>query len=165
MDAIIQAQFPESRAIYEIADSPLSAELYENYLANVDPQIASAIIFAVIGFSLVTGVEFVDQNPIGKSSRSNPVTYLKVYDDIRHLFAQQPLSKQMGCFGFEHLYYAGLLGKATKHLVKAIQIDYPDEAKKDDYSVEFKYSTNKSDQIELCTFILNDEAVSVNYVY
>ena len=59
MDAIIQAQFPESRAIYEIADSPLSAELYENYLANVDPQIASAIIFAVIGFSLVTGVEFV----------------------------------------------------------------------------------------------------------
>lgn len=44
----------------------------------------------------ITGVEFVDQNPIGKSSRSNPVTYLKVYDDIRHLFAQQPLAKQMG---------------------------------------------------------------------
>lgn len=77
----------------------------------------------------------------------------------------ETLSKQMGCFGFEHLYYAGLLGKATKHLVKSVQIDYPDEAKKDDYSVEFRYSTNKSDQIELCTFILNDEAVSVNYVY
>ncbi|MBR3883299.1 MAG: excinuclease ABC subunit UvrA [Bacteroidaceae bacterium] len=45
---------------------------------------------------LLTGVEFVDQNPIGKSSRSNPVTYLKVYDEIRHLFAQQPLAKQMG---------------------------------------------------------------------
>ncbi|MBR2300607.1 MAG: excinuclease ABC subunit UvrA, partial [Bacteroidaceae bacterium] len=44
----------------------------------------------------IQGVEFIDQNPIGKSSRSNPVTYLKVYDDIRHLFAQQPLSKQMG---------------------------------------------------------------------
>ena len=41
-------------------------------------------------------VEFIDQNPIGKSSRSNPVTYLKVYDDIRRLFAEQPLSKQMG---------------------------------------------------------------------
>ena len=41
-------------------------------------------------------VEFIDQNPIGKSSRSNPVTYLKVYDDIRKLFADQPLSKQMG---------------------------------------------------------------------
>lgn len=45
---------------------------------------------------LIKGVEFVDQNPIGKSSRSNPVTYLKVYDEIRHLFAQQPLAKQMG---------------------------------------------------------------------
>ena len=45
---------------------------------------------------LISGVEFVDQNPIGKSSRSNPATYLKVYDDIRHLFAQQPLAKQLG---------------------------------------------------------------------
>lgn len=44
----------------------------------------------------ISGVEFVDQNPIGKSSRSNPATYLKVYDDIRHLFAQQPLAKQLG---------------------------------------------------------------------
>ena len=41
-------------------------------------------------------VEFIDQNPIGKSSRSNPVTYLKAYDDIRKLYADQPLSKQMG---------------------------------------------------------------------
>ncbi|MCW3076616.1 MAG: excinuclease subunit, partial [Bacteroidetes bacterium] len=38
-------------------------------------------------------LEFVDQNPIGKSSRSNPVTYIKVYDDIRTLFADQPLAK------------------------------------------------------------------------
>ena len=41
-------------------------------------------------------VEFVDQNPIGKSSRSNPATYLKAYDMIRQLFADQPLAKQMG---------------------------------------------------------------------
>ncbi len=47
------------------------------------------------------GVELIDQNPIGKSSRSNPVTYLKVYDEIRHLFAQQPLAKQMK-FGAGH---------------------------------------------------------------
>ena len=40
--------------------------------------------------------EFVDQNPIGKSSRSNPVTYVKAYDAIRQLYAEQPLSKQMG---------------------------------------------------------------------
>mgnify|MGYP002560131137 FL=1 len=41
-------------------------------------------------------IEFVDQNPIGKSSRSNPVTYVKAYDEIRKLFAEQPLAKQMG---------------------------------------------------------------------
>ena len=46
--------------------------------------------------NLVHDVEFVDQNPIGKSSRSNPVTYIKAYDEIRKLFADQPLSKQMG---------------------------------------------------------------------
>ena len=44
----------------------------------------------------VNDIEFVDQNPIGKSSRSNPVTYIKAYDEIRKLFAEQPLSKQMG---------------------------------------------------------------------
>ena len=41
-------------------------------------------------------VEMVDQNPIGKSSRSNPVTYIKAYDEIRDLFAKQPLSKMRG---------------------------------------------------------------------
>lgn len=46
--------------------------------------------------NLVHDVEFVDQNPIGKSSRSNPVTYIKAYDEIRKLFADQPLAKQMG---------------------------------------------------------------------
>ena len=50
---------------------------------------------------MLSAVEFIDQNPIGKSSRSNPATYLKVYDDIRHLFAQQPLAKQLG-FGAGH---------------------------------------------------------------
>ena len=44
----------------------------------------------------VKAVEFVDQNPIGKSSRSNPVTYVKAWDEIRKLFAAQPLAKQMG---------------------------------------------------------------------
>ena len=41
-------------------------------------------------------VEFVDQNPIGKSTRSNPATYVKAYDAIRELYADQPLSQQMG---------------------------------------------------------------------
>ena len=44
----------------------------------------------------IKAIEFVDQNPIGTSSRSNPATYLKAYDEIRKLFAEQQLSKQMG---------------------------------------------------------------------
>jgi len=44
----------------------------------------------------ITQIEMVDQNPIGKSSRSNPVTYIKAYDEIRDLFAKQPLSKMRG---------------------------------------------------------------------
>jgi excinuclease ABC subunit A len=47
-------------------------------------------------YKKVTQVEFVDQNPIGKSSRSNPVTYVKAYDVIRTLFSEQPLAKQRG---------------------------------------------------------------------
>ena len=45
---------------------------------------------------MISNIEFVDQNPIGKSSRSNPVTYVKAYDEIRKLWAEQPLAKQMG---------------------------------------------------------------------
>jgi excinuclease ABC subunit A len=44
----------------------------------------------------ISQVEMVDQNPIGKSSRSNPVTYIKAYDEIRELFSNQPLSKMRG---------------------------------------------------------------------
>ena len=44
----------------------------------------------------VKHVEMVTQNPIGKSSRSNPVTYVKAFDDIRQVFAEQPLAQQMG---------------------------------------------------------------------
>jgi excinuclease ABC subunit A len=47
-------------------------------------------------FSRITQVEFVDQNPIGKSSRSNPISYVKAYDAIRQLYADQPLSQQRG---------------------------------------------------------------------
>jgi excinuclease ABC subunit A len=45
---------------------------------------------------LIHNVEFIDQNPLTKSSRSNPVTYLKAYDEIRKLYADQQLSRQMG---------------------------------------------------------------------
>ena len=51
--------------------------------------------------NLISAVEYIDQNPIGKSSRSNPVTYLKVYDEIRRLFAEQPYAKANG-YGHSH---------------------------------------------------------------
>jgi excinuclease ABC subunit A len=44
--------------------------------------------------NLLKAIEFVDQNPAGRSSRSNPVTYIKAYDEIRRLFADQPLARQ-----------------------------------------------------------------------
>ncbi|MBF1552923.1 MAG: excinuclease ABC subunit UvrA [Prevotella salivae] len=47
-------------------------------------------------WTAIKHVEFVDQNPIGKSTRSNPATYVKAYDAIRQLFAEQPLAKLMG---------------------------------------------------------------------
>lgn len=47
-------------------------------------------------FSRIKGIEYVDQNPIGKSSRSNPVTYVKAYDAIRQLYADQSLSRAKG---------------------------------------------------------------------
>jgi len=67
----------------------------KKYLGGVADKVGS---FGSIQGSmhLATDIEFVDQNPIGKSSRSNPVTYLKGYDEIRKLFADQQLSKQMG---------------------------------------------------------------------
>ncbi len=51
--------------------------------------------------SKITSVEYIDQNPIGKSSRSNPVTYLKVYDEIRRLYSDQPYAKANG-YGHSH---------------------------------------------------------------
>lgn len=47
-------------------------------------------------YSRISSVEMIDQDPIGRSTRSNPATYVKAYDDIRELFSQQPLSKKRG---------------------------------------------------------------------
>jgi len=52
---------------------------------------------AVLGdYKMLDAIEFIDQNPIGKSSRSNPVTYLKAYDEIRKLFSEQQAAKIQG---------------------------------------------------------------------
>ena len=73
--------------------------LYNALVKALDKEVAAQ---ATAHYSALTGsvrllddVQLVDQNPIGKSSKSNPATYLKAYDEIRKLFAEQPLAKQM----------------------------------------------------------------------
>ena len=72
--------------------------LYRGLLRHLGE--ASDVPGAFAGFSgdmkRIQRIEFIDQNPIGKSSRSNAATYMKAYEEIRKLYADQPLSKQMG---------------------------------------------------------------------
>ena len=72
------------------------------------------------------------------------------------------LSRYMGCFGFEHLYYAGMLGKPTSHLVQGAIIDGLGD---DDYEIAYTYSIADSGNTELCTFQYLGEAVAVDYEY
>lgn len=67
---------------------PYMQRYLDGYFENVNPE-------HLIGGDLrkVRQLEFVDQNPIGKSSRSNPVTYIKAFDEVRQLFSEQPLAK------------------------------------------------------------------------
>jgi len=70
---------------------PILARMFGTY--NLKPGSADTVKGDI---HLISGVEMVDQDPIGRSSRSNPVTYLKAYDEIRKLFADQQLSKYNG---------------------------------------------------------------------
>jgi excinuclease ABC subunit A len=71
--------------------------LYEGVKRILDNAQPSVECNAILGdVHLLRAIDFVDQNSIGKSSRSNPVTYIGAYDEIRKLFANQPLAKQMG---------------------------------------------------------------------
>ena len=80
----------KSSLVRDILYPALRRELYETGMKPGD--------FERIGGDLkrLKGVEIIDQNPIGKSLRSNPVTYLKAYDDIRKLFSEQPYAKHNG---------------------------------------------------------------------
>lgn len=78
--------------------SSLICEVFYNALLKVYKESSGQIVQynGLDGdLKLIKNVEMVDQNPIGKSSRSNPVTYIKAYDEIRKLYADQQLSKQM----------------------------------------------------------------------
>lgn len=72
--------------------------LYRGLKRNFDEVCDRPGEFSSLGGDVaqISGVEFVNQEPIGKSSRSNPVTYIKAYDEIRRLMAAQPLAVQMG---------------------------------------------------------------------
>lgn len=80
----------KSTLVREIATPALQRELgiFGNRLGDMEAMVGD--------FKKVEALEFIDQNPIGKSSRSNPVTYTKAYDEIRSLFAKQKLSKVRG---------------------------------------------------------------------
>ena len=72
--------------------------LYKGLLRHLgEPGDAPGAFAGLAGdLKAVRRVEFVDQNPIGKSTRSNAATYMKAYDEIRRLFAEQPLARQLG---------------------------------------------------------------------
>lgn len=72
--------------------------LYKALMRNIGESADAPGTFSSISGDLnsIKAVEFVDQTPIGKSSRSNPATYLKAFDEIRKLYAEQQLSTQMG---------------------------------------------------------------------
>ena len=74
--------------------------LLSGQLSGSGPAVRS---YGAIGGDLnrIRGVEMVDQNPIGRSSRSNPVTYIKAWDEIRKLYSEQPYAKQNG-YGHSH---------------------------------------------------------------
>lgn len=59
MDALVVSQFPEAAAVAEISDNPFAQEIFSTFYDKVDMQVGSAILFALIGFSIVTGVEIV----------------------------------------------------------------------------------------------------------
>lgn len=73
-------------------------------------------------------------------------------------------SEQLGCLGFEHLYYAGLLGLPTKNLVKSLTVSYANESKKS-YTIDFEYGIEGSN-VTLCNYHTNTgEVASVRYDY
>ena len=69
--------------------------LYPAILKNFDIYKEKSGEFKSLGgdLNLINQIEYIDQNPIGRSSRSNPVTYVKAYDDIRQLYSKQSLAK------------------------------------------------------------------------
>lgn len=79
----------KSTLIKEVLYKLLSASLNGEQISSYGSELQGDL-------KVLECVEMIDQNPIGKSSRSNPITYVKAFDDIRELFSRQPLAKQRG---------------------------------------------------------------------
>jgi excinuclease ABC subunit A len=100
----INVKFPlhTITAVTGVSGSGKSTLVHDILFNSVSNMLAGTTMktgrFSEIGGDVksVTAIELIDQNPIGKSSRSNPVTYLKAFDDIRKLFAEQQASVQSG---------------------------------------------------------------------
>lgn len=76
----------------------------------------------------------------------------------------ETVANEMGCLGFEHLYYAGLMGRPTAHLVKSISVNHPEDQEQC-YTINFQYSV-KGNNTSLCTYQTpSGEPVSVIYTY
>lgn len=96
-----------------------------------------------------------------------PVTITFTPSDIvnRNGLLPETVSKELGCLSFEHLYYAGLLGRPTTNLVKTVSVDYPETAPGQDYTIEFEYNVQGGNTV-LCNYHTPDgNPASVNYGY
>lgn len=77
----------------------------------------------------------------------------------------ETVSKELGVLSFEHLYYAGLMGRTTANLVSRISVSYPDEASSRNYTIDFEYNEQKGNTV-LCSYHTPDgNLASVNYGY
>ncbi len=84
----------KSTLVYDILYRQLERRLEGEHSAKTHLGESVGDVTSLDGWQLLTGVVLVDQTPIGRTPRSNPVTYIKAYDDIRELFAKQPLARQ-----------------------------------------------------------------------
>jgi len=99
----------------------------------------------------------------GADDKPITLTLTPTTNDNRNGLLPATISKEMGCLGFEHLYYAGLLGKASTHLTQSISYSYDDETK--NYSTSFEYAT-QGGNATLCNYHTpNGGVASVNYAY
>jgi len=84
----------KSTLVYDVLYRNLEARLHGGHSAKSHLGEAVGVVRGLTGWEHLEDVLLVDQSPIGRSPRSNPVTYIKAFDEIRELFAQQPLARQ-----------------------------------------------------------------------